>query len=98
MYLFSNVYAHIWLHISAVEGQGDLQDASTNSEAEVLLSLSASLIPMFSSPLALSSSKDIAAISTYTKVVITIYVDKIAIITALFIILPFNIIYAIYYN
>lgn len=28
--LFSHFYAHIWIHISAFDGQGDLQDLSTN--------------------------------------------------------------------
>lgn len=57
------------MHISASGGQGDLQKALTNSGADAYLSLSASLVPLFSSPLALSRNI-IAASSAYTKVII----------------------------
>ena len=67
------------MHISAVEGQGDLQDASTNSKADVLLSASATLLTLMSSssPLTLSSSRNIAPNSAYTKVVTKTYEDGI---------------------
>ena len=55
------------MHISAVGGQADLQGVSTNSWTNALSSLSASLIPISSSPLALSSSRNIEATIAYTK-------------------------------
>ena len=75
--LFSHFYAHIWIHISAFGGQGDLQDLSINFEIDVLLLLSASLIPISSFPLALSSSRNIETTIAYTKVIIISYEDGI---------------------
>ena len=88
------------MHISAVEGQGVLQDASTNSKADVLLSASATSLTLMSSssPLTLSSSRNIAPNSAYTKVVIKTYEDGIELTAVFFIILSFNIIYTIYYK
>jgi hypothetical protein len=67
------------MHISSVDGQGDLQGASINCGNEDLLSEpSPSLTLMLSSsPLTLSNSKNIAPSSAYTKVVIKIYEDGI---------------------
>ena len=88
------------MHISSVDGQGDLQGASINCGNEDLLSASLpSLTLMLSSyPLTLSNSKNIAPSSAYTKVIMKTYEDGIEPTAIFFITRSFIIIYTIYYK
>jgi len=86
------------MHISSVDGQGDLQGVSINCE-DLVSAPSPSITSMlYSSPLTLSNSKNIAPSSAYTKVVIKTYEDEIELTVILFIILSFIIIYPLYYK
>ena len=84
------------MHISADSEQGDLQSVSTSPTCGlyviVLSLLATNLSP---SLLTLSSSGYIAASSAYTKVIIKTYEDGIGLTGLFFIVLFFNIIYAI---
>src|SRR5918993_4324083 len=88
------------MQISADFEQGDLQSVSTSFTCGlyVIVVLSLSTTNFSPSPLTLSSSGNIAASSAYTKVIIKTNENRIALIGLFFIVIFFNIIYAIEYK
>lgn len=55
------------MHISSVDGQGDLQGVSINCEDLVSAPLPSITSMLYSSPLTFSNSKNIVPSSAYTK-------------------------------